>query len=253
MLSSYTSRELLTQTFYDDYSWVSTYSAPVASTMATTYTGNSNYFITSYNVSPVYAVNPTPFYITRGMGTGSKIEVVGSGGTQYLYAASFYDDRGRVIQSQRSNYTGAVDTTTSQFDFTGKPLRNLVGHKKNGNTVQAHTVLTKMDYDQGFRLKHIWKNIDNAASDQLIDSLQYNELGQLRVKYLGNGIDSLVYDYNVRGWLLGINRNYLGGTTTHYFGMELGYDKQTSIIGTTSYVASQYNGNITGYSMEICG
>ncbi len=253
VVSSYTTRELLTQTFYDDYSWVSTYSAPVASTMATTYTGNSNYFITSYNVSPVYAVNPTPFYITRGMGTGSKIEVVGSGGTQYLYAASFYDDRGRVIQSQRSNYTGAVDTTTSQFDFTGKPLRNLVGHKKNGNTVQAHTVLTKMDYDQGFRLKHIWKNIDNAASDQLIDSLQYNELGQLRVKYLGNGIDSLVYDYNVRGWLLGINRNYLGGTTTHYFGMELGYDKLTSIIGTTSYVAAQYNGNITGTVWKSAG
>ncbi len=253
VVSSYTTRELLTQTFYDDYSWVSTYSAPVASTMATTYTGNSNYFITTYNTSPVYAVNPTPLYVTRGMATGNKIEIIGSGGSQYLYAASFYDDRGRVIQSQGSNYTGAVDTTTSQFDFTGKPLRNLVGHKKNGNTVQAHTVLTKMDYDQGFRLKHIWKKIDNAASDQLIDSLQYNELGQLRVKYLGNNIDSLVYDYNVRGWLLGINRNYVGGTTTHYFGMELGYDKLTSIIGTTSYVASQYNGNITGTVWKSAG
>ena len=149
-----------------------------------------------------------------------KIEVVGSGlAVRPFFAASFYDDRGRAIQSECSNYTGAIDTTTSQYDFTGKAIRNLVGHKKNGNTVQAHTVLTKMDYDQGFRLKHIWKNIDGAASDQLIDSMQYNELGQLRVKYLGNSIDSLVYDYNVRGWLLGINRNYLGGTTTHYFGM----------------------------------
>jgi hypothetical protein len=253
VVSSYTTRELLTQTFYDDYSWVSTYSAPVASTMATTYTGNSNYFITSYNASPIYAANPTPLYVNRGMATGSKVEVIGSGGGQYLYAVSFFDDRGRVIQSQSSNYTGAIDTTTSQFDFSGKTLRNLIGHKKNNNTVQAHTVLTKMDYDQGFRLKHIWKNIDNAASDQLIDSLQYNELGQLRVKYLGNNIDSLVYDYNVRGWLLGINRNYVGGTTTHYFGMELGYDKQASMIGTTTYAAQQFNGNITGTVWKSAG
>ncbi len=93
----------------------------------------------------------------------------------------------------------------------------------------------------------------NKCGIQLIDSLQYNELGQLRVKYLGNSIDSLVYDYNVRGWLLGINRNYLGGTTTHYFGMELGYDKQTSIIGTTSYAAAQYNGNITGSVWKSAG
>ncbi len=253
VVSSYTTRELLTQTFYDDYSWVTTYGAPVASTMATNYTGNSNYFITTYNTSPVYAVNPIPLYITRGMTTGNKFEVIGSSGTQYLYAANFYDDRGRGIQSQGSNYTGAVDTTTSQFDFTGKTIRNLVGHKKNGNTVQAHKVLTKMDYDQGFRLKHVWKNIDNATSDQLIDSIQYDELGELRAKYLGNNVDSLVYDYNIRGWLLGINRNYVGGTTTHYFGMELGYDKLTSIIGTTSYVASQYNGNITGTVWKSAG
>jgi RHS repeat-associated protein len=221
--------------------------------MATNYTSNASYFITTYNASPIYAVNPTPLYITRGMATGSKIEVIGSSGSQYLYAASFYDDRGRVLQSQSSNYTGAVDTATTQYDFTGKGIRSLLGHKKNGNTVQAHTILTKMDYDQGFRLKHIWKNVDGATSDQLIDSMQYNELGQLRVKYLGNNIDSLVYDYNIRGWLTGINKNFVGGTTTHYFGMELGYDKQASIIGTTSYVAAQYNGNITGTVWKSAG
>src|SRR6185312_1299947 len=69
-VSSYTS-ELLTMAFYDDYTWVSTYSAPVSSSMATNYTGNSNYFITSYNTSPTYAVAVTPFAITQGMPTGS--------------------------------------------------------------------------------------------------------------------------------------------------------------------------------------
>ncbi len=35
--------------------------------------------------------------------------------------------------------------------------------------------------------------------------------------------------------------------------MELGYDKQTSIISSTSYVASQYNGNITGTVWKSAG
>ncbi len=252
VVGSYTTRELLTQIFYDDYSWVSTYGAPIASTMVTSITNTGN-FITSYNASPVYAVNPSPYYVTRGMSTGSKTEVLGSNGNQYLYNVSYFDDRGRMIQSQSSNYTGAVDTLTNQYDFTGNVLRSLLGHKKNGNTVQAHTVLTKIDYDQGFRLKHIWKNIDAAPNDQLIDSMQYNELGQLRVKYLGNAVDSLVYDYNIRGWLTGINKNYVGGTTTHYFGMELGYDKSASITGTTTFAFQQYGGNIAGTVWKSAG
>lgn len=61
-----------------------------------------------------------------------------------------------------------------------------------------------MDYDQAFRLRHIWKNIDRATGDQLIDSIQYDELGRVSAKYLGNSVDSLVYAYDVRGWLTGI-------------------------------------------------
>ena len=251
LVASYTN-ELLTQTFYDDYSWVSTYSAPVSATMATGVT-SGNSFITSYNASPIYAVNPLPFYVVRGMMTGSKKEVLGSSGGQYLYTASFYDDRGRTIQTQETNYTGGVDTATTQFDFTGKPVRSLLGHRKNGNTVQNHTILTKMDYDQAFRIRHIWKNIDNATSDQLIDSMQYNELGQLNAKYLGNNVDSLVYNYNIRGWLTGINQNYVAGTTTHYFGMELGYDKSTSAAPGNTYTTQEFNGNIEGTVWKSAG
>jgi len=50
-------------------------------------------------------------------------KVIGTA-SQYLYLESFYDDRGRVIQTQGVNYTGAIDTTTTQYDFAGKPLRN---------------------------------------------------------------------------------------------------------------------------------
>jgi RHS repeat-associated protein len=170
-----------------------------------------------------------------------------------LYSASFYDDRNRLIQEQSLNFTGAIDTTTTQYDFSGKPIRYYLNHQKNGNTAQHHNVLTKMDYDAGFRLRHIYKNIDASASDQIIDSSQYDELGQLRAKYLGNKIDSLVYDYTIRGWLSGINRNYVGGTTNHYFGFELGYDKPTSVTSITTYAKQAYNGNIAGTIWKSAG
>jgi len=250
VVASYTN-ELLTQTYYDDYSWAS--GAGMLSAINTTYTSNSTYFNTSYNTSPTYAVQITQFVVTRGMATGSRKEVIGTNGAQYLYGASFYDDRGRVIQTQDINYTGAKDTVTNQYDFTGKPIRSLLNHAKNGNTVQNHTILTLMDYDQAFRLRHIWKNIDNAASNQLIDSMQYNELGQLNAKYLGNNVDSLIYNYNVRGWLTGINKNYVAGTTNHYFGMELGYDKTSSVAPGNTYATPEYNGNIEGTVWKTAG
>ncbi|HTR29340.1 MAG TPA: DUF6443 domain-containing protein, partial [Puia sp.] len=250
-VSSYTN-ELLLQDFYDDYSWVSTYSAPVGSSMATTYTSNGSYFITTYNASPTYAVAVTATPITRGMKTGSMQKVIGTTST-YLYTSVFFDDRGRSIQTQTVNYTGAIDTATVQYNFSGAVLRRLVNHKKNNNTVQNHIVLTKIDYDHRMRPRHLYKNIDNAASDQLIDSLQYNELGQVVAKYLGKSVDSLIYTYNIRGWLTGINKNYVAGTANHYFGMEIGYDKTSSVAAGNTYLNPELNGNIEGIVWKGAG
>ncbi len=244
--------EVLTQTYYDDYTWVSGATSALSSSMATNYSSNSNYFITTYNTSPTYALPITPFPITRGMVTGVKTKVIGTG-SLYLYSVSFYDDRGRMIQTRAVNYTGAVDTLTLQYNFTGKPLRNLNNHRKGGFNAQGHTVLTKINYDARFRIKSVWKNIDGASGDQLIDSMQYNELGLLQAKYLGNRVDSVVYDHNIRGWLTGINKNYVKGTANHYFGMELSYDKTASVAGTTSYVNPVYNGNMAGEIWKSAG
>ncbi len=249
-LGSYTT-ELMTHTFYDGYPAIDAASG-LPATMATNYTEVGSDFVTTLNSSPTYAVAMTMHPITRGLVTGMMIKVIGTT-SQYLYSETLYDDRGRVIQTQSVNYTGGVDTVTTQYDFTSKPLRDMLSHAKLGNTPQYHTVVTKMDYDPAFRLRHIWKNIDGAATDQLIDSMQYNELGQLSAKYLGNAVDSLIYTYNIRGWLSGINPNYVAGTTSHYFGMELGYDKTTSVAPGNTYITPEYNGNIEGTVWKSAG
>jgi len=65
-------------------------------------------------------------------------------------------------------------------------------------------------------------------------------------------LDSLVYDYNIRGWLTGINKKYLDSSVTHYFGMELGYDNATTTVGT-SYANPAFNGNISGMRWKSAG
>lgn len=119
--------EVLTQTFFDDYSWVIGTGSSLPASMATNNTGNSKYFITTYNTSPSYAVPVTPFGITRSMVTGTAKKVMGSV-SQYLYAESFYDDHSRIVQTQSINVTGGIDTVTTQYDYSGKPLRSLLNH-----------------------------------------------------------------------------------------------------------------------------
>jgi RHS repeat-associated protein len=239
--------ELLTQTYYDDYTWVAGSGSGLGSSMATNHTTETANFYTTYNASPIYAVPMTTFGSVHGMATGSKTKVLGTSPAVYLYSTDFYDDHGRVIQTQGTNYRGGIDTVTTQYNFSGKMVRTLLGHKKAGNTAQNHSLSTKLTYDAGGRLLNIIKNIDGTG-DQLIDSVQYNELGQLKNKFLGNQVDSLAYAYNIRGWLTSINKNYLtGGTTStrNYFGLDLGYDKATDATGGT-YAHPALNGNIGG-------
>jgi RHS repeat-associated protein len=235
--------ELLTQTYYDNYIW--TTGTRVGSSIDPTYINNGTYFNTSYNTSPAYAQQIVQSVQTTGMLTGSMTKVIGTA-SQYLYAVSFYDDRGRVIQIQNINYTGGKDIITSQYDFSGKVLRTLQQQQKNGNNAQSHIISNKLNYDGAGRLLTAYKNIDNAPGDQLIATSTYNELGQLQNKAEGNSIENLAYAYNIRGWLSSINKNYLAGTANNYFGMELAYDKTTAAVGSTSYTAAQFNGNIGG-------
>ncbi len=250
--------EVLTQTFYDDYSWVAAANTALGTngTLTTTLDANDingTNFILATNTAPYFSQPITQYNIVKGVQTGSMFKVIGSNPAQYLYSLTYYDDHGRPIQVQSINVTGGRDVVTAQYDFSGKPLRSIVRHQKNGNTPQTHYVLTKMQYDHAHRLNKIWKNIDNATADQLIDTMQYNELGQLHTKNLGNYIDSLVYDYNIRGWMTGINKNYVAGTANDYFGMELAYDQTTSAANGNAYLTAQFNGNIAGTAWKSAG
>ncbi len=239
--------EVVTQLYYDTYDWVTAVGSPLTATMNTPYNNNTTYFFTTYNTAPNYAVRMEQYPIATGMSTGYRTKIIDT--NQFLYYIPFYDDHGRIVGTQSTNYSKGLDQEWTQYDFSGKPLRKLLFHKKNPPMPMGHLITTKYAYDPAGRLLSTRKIMDGPEAR--IDTMMYDELGQLKAKYFAGNLDSLVYDYNIRGWVTGINRKYLIGTANNYFGMELGYDNSSS--GITSYSTPQFNGNIAGTIWKSAG
>lgn len=259
--------ERLTRAGYDRYSSLPSGTGLTAS-FDNTYTSNSDYFYTTYNVSPDYAQPLAATNQTRGLATWTETKVLNSSPAVYLYSVHFYDNNGRLIQAKKNNVEGGVDVITTQYGWGGQALRVLEKVEVPGSPAQVSLVLTMLQYDDLGRLKQTDKKtrhtLINAnqlpASWSTIAKNEYNALGQLKTKkvggkknisgaYTGSPMETLEYDYNVRGWMLGMNRSYLttqGQSGTARFGFELGYDKLTNSTGQNFIHTPQLSGSITG-------
>ena len=251
VVTSYTS-ELLSQIFYDNYSSIP---ATLPQTIDATTNGTTNAaFTTSYNVTPLYAQPLTQSPMLQGLATGTNAEVLGTAGGQYIPTVRFYDEVGRVIQTQTINYTKGKDIGTTQYGWSGKQLTTLMYQNYVSTTTpQTHLVVSVMNYDAMDRLLSVSKTVSSTINGTAVSSPattisaeQYDELSRLQKKTLGNSLETLTYGYNIRGWPLTINQGYISGGTSNYFGLELGYDKSVSTAQGTSYLTPVFNGNISG-------
>jgi RHS repeat-associated protein len=266
ILANYTS-EVTSQVFYDNYSKIPA-SLPNTTDVTTNGTGNTTYFTTTYNTSPTFAQPITQSQMTQGMITGTNVEVLGLGGvagTQYIPTVNFYDEKGRIIQIQKINYTTGKDITTSQYSWDGKVLSSLISHKYvSASNPQTHLLSTAITYDATGRMKSISKTINStvngialtapSTNPATIVSYTYDEMGKLSGKNLGASLETQSLGYNVRGWLLNINQAYINGSSSsNYFGLELGYDKHNSLAPNNSYITPIFNGNISGTTWKSKG
>jgi RHS repeat-associated protein len=96
-----TNLEILTATYYDEYSFVGNRSD-------LSYL-NGQLASQSKNVS-----------MASGMITGTKIKVLDV--PYYLTSVNYYDEQGRVVQTVSENYDAGIDRVTNQYDFTGKVI-----------------------------------------------------------------------------------------------------------------------------------
>jgi RHS repeat-associated protein len=237
--------DLLTETHYDDYNNLP---AGLTSTLDNNW---SNNFISSYNTAPDYAQEMTQSQSVKGMVTWTRVKVLGSS-SQVLPSVNIYDKYNRVIQVKSVNQTGQTDIVSSQYDFAGKQLRTAIKQQKSAPNALTTYLYTRNTYDElGRRTKT--ENKVNSNDWKVIATTDYDALSRLKHKTLGtkpgtttDPLETLTNDYNIRGWLLGVNRDYMGqNPSASYFGYELGYDKQINNVNQ-NFTGVQYNGNISG-------
>ncbi|MFZ2783945.1 MAG: DUF6443 domain-containing protein, partial [Sediminibacterium sp.] len=169
----------------------------------------------------------------------------------WLETVMYYDDKGRVIQTQSENYKNGTDIVTTRYDFTDRPISVYQLHNNPAGAEVARTK-TDMEYDFAGRLLNIKKTLnDNSATTRYIVRNEYDELGQLKNRQLGqyannsNPLENLQYNYNIRGWLSGVNKDYATGGPSRWFGTELSYD--------WGFEENQFNGNIAGVKWRSKG
>lgn len=237
--------EYLTVTYYDDYGY------PGAKAFSSDFTIDNN-------VPADERMEVIKSDMVLGQVTGMRSSVL-DGGSSFLLASSYYDARGRLIQTLKDNYPSGQDITTTQYDFAGKVRSAYTKHAVATSAgASSVNVLTKWTYDFAGNLVSIIKKINDGAEKKIVRNA-YDELGHLKEKRLAPGyaqtgkheLEKLLYDYNIRGWMTGMNKQYVGDPAADeaYFGMEIGYDQP----GTAGFASRQLNGNIAGIAWKSRG
>lgn len=191
----------------------------------------NNYLTISYYDN--YSIPGIPFTTpigtssaTMGLPTANKTNILGS--TTMLWSAQYYDDNGRVVQSNSQNHLGGLDVVVNTLDsFSGLLTASSRSHTGTGGN--AVTIANRYSYDHMDRKVQTWQTT-NSDAEVSLSNLDYNEVGQLKSKSLGNGLQTTTYTYNERGWLKTQN--------SAQFNMDLKYNDAINSM------APQYNGNI---------
>ncbi len=255
--------ESLSKTGYDGYAGM-----PVVAGMDSTYQSSWNSYLqpASMSVYP-YAVKPVAVYMVKGLTTWTQTKILGT--NQWMTSVLLYDDKGRVIQSKTKNEWGGVDVLTTQYSWAGAVLVVVDKKAKDGTSANEIVSVNYHTYDELGRLVQTEKQVKQhavavAGNDvrKTTTELRYDALGQLRVKSYGKNprntsraLEQQVYDYTIRGWLLGVNRAELSANsdgTGSFFSFDLGYDKAVNSTNR-DYQWLQYNGNIAGMTWESKG
>ena len=226
---------ILTNTYYDAYNFPEKQSYAVADL------GKVSAGANPYAESLPAAASAK----TKSLMTGKSVRVEAT--EQFITSTVYYDNKGRIIQTIANNMGGGKDITNTLYDFSGKVLSSYLRHTNPRSVLTPQTtVLTMFDYDAMGRLDSVRKRInDNAANQRIIAVNNYDELGRLRTKRLDvtgatTQLETLQYEYNIRGWLKSINGQFVNtsNSTTNWFGQEYSYEY--------GFDSAAYTGNVTG-------
>ncbi|WP_109300057.1 DUF6443 domain-containing protein [Aquimarina sp. AU474] len=179
----------------------------------------------------------------KSLSTGSKIRVLGT--NNWITTGTFYDQKGRPIYiATKNEYLNTTDIIESELDFAGRVQQTKTTHTKDSNV--AIITIDKFTYDHTGRVSKQTQKI-NDQDEELIAINNYDALGQLTSKKVGGivtlssveGLQTVDYTYNIRGWLQGIND--VGAIGSDLFSFAIDYNTGSNPL---------YNGNISKTSWQ---
>ena len=120
---------------------------------------------------------------------------------------SWYDKKGRVVGTHSVNHLGGYTKTESLLNFSGLAERTNTYHLRKQGEVGVF-VTEGFVYDNQNRLLQHYHKVDDKP-EVVLGDYAYNELSQLSTKSLGSGLQSINYNYNIKGWLTDINKDQM--------------------------------------------
>ena len=155
--------EVLTQNYYDDYSFTGAPSSVPTSLPDSTY--------------PIAQD-------VKGLPTGSWVRVLDTpGSTTAETSYTLYDDKYRPVRTYTANHLGGYTQVDSNLDWVGKTMYTVTRHKYDNNSTEL-VVKDMFEYTDQDRLLLHTQQINNL-SEELIVKNTYDELGQLIGKKVG--------------------------------------------------------------------
>ena len=195
-------------------------------TLYDTYKATANVPVKAFSATAGYSTS----YRTRvtGLVTSVKTRVLGT--STWLTTTTYYDDRGRVIQSVSDNLHGRLSRIDMKYDFMGNVLQQRECHSI---TASQTDVLEKVNvYDDRGRLLSSTAKLNNGSP--ATENYTYDAVGRLVKQKHGNV--EVTMAYNTRGWLT--------SKESTPFKMKLYYE---SPVGGN---VARWNGNISEWEWQ---
>ncbi len=209
---------LLEVDYYDNYGFAGASPFPAANNADFAYDSSIG---TSY--SPYYAPS------AQGLSTGSLLKVLdNTGGNQYLWSVSYYDDRARVVQHRASTHLGGVEKDWFLYDFTGNVTSHKITHKPSSGSSLSEVITQTYD-TWGRPVKTNHKRGSSTA--KTVANRTYDKAGRLKT-LTRNGKTALksTYSYNIRSWMYDISGTLFNETLSFVSGSPARYGGDVSKV-----------------------
>lgn len=178
----------------------------------------------------------------QGLPTGNKVRVLdpsaGSGQADWITTVMQYDEKGRGIFSHTKNpYLNTEQLLKQELDFVGRVVQSETTQKRAGDS----DIITRDTYTYDHQGRLLQHEQELGGQTELITQNSYDAIGLLEQKKVGNSfaspLQTVDYDYNIRGWLTGIND--VSTLNNDLFAFKIAYARPEDGITT-----ALYNGNI---------